>query len=69
VTISLTGCATVVPSGSPPPCPQWSYAAIEQFYSAIKDGTRPDLEYAQGRQEIHCAQINVIRAQHRKAIK
>ena len=63
VTLFLTGCATVVPIGSPPPCPQWSDDAIAELGSAINDPLhpRPFLEQAIGRQLLHCMALDEMR--------
>ena len=55
-----TGCVAVVPAGSPPPCPEWSDAAILELEDVAP--THPALEEAVGRQVLHYEQINAMRA-------
>lgn len=59
VALCLMGCETVVPAGSPPPCPQWSDDAIAQLGRVV--AANPDLEQAIGRQLLHCMALDEMR--------
>lgn len=58
-TLCWTGCETVVRAGSPPPCPEWSDAAIAELKHVAP--THPHLELAVGRQLLHCMAIDEMR--------
>ena len=59
VTLCSVGCATAVPIGSPPPCPQWSDDAIADLKAVA--ATHPALEQAIGRQLLHCMALDEMR--------
>ncbi len=51
--LCLSACA-VVRVGKPPPCPQWDEAALLELEHLIGSESYPAIEYALGRQELHC---------------
>ena len=48
--------------GAPPPCPQWSDAAVLELWGIVRSGEYPALEWALGRQELHCEAIERLRS-------
>ncbi len=57
VVLCLSACATVR-VGKPPPCPQWDEAALLELERLIDSESYPALEYALGRQELHCEALD-----------
>ena len=56
-----SGCVTVVPAGSPPPCPEWSEDATKELSRVLATRAFPELELQIARQLVYCEQIDAMR--------
>jgi len=55
------GCVTVVPAGSPPPCPEWSDRALDQLDVMQSKGEYGWVTMEISRQYVHCMEIDAMR--------